>query len=146
METKPTTRKGRPPLPVDHQALVDQRKAARKPGRKAVTVRDAINVVQYKAITQAQPAVIARIIEGSLDKTDPLHEKCVDIMSKRVMPLAFWESLSKEEFRPDEEKNVTPVINITINGNAGIVPGVGAPAVGFATPGTLLDDNVVSEQ
>jgi hypothetical protein len=44
----------------------------------------------------------------------------VDILSKRIAPIAFYEALAKQEFRPDEEKNQRPVINIVVNGGAGI--------------------------
>jgi len=146
MKTKQTTSTGLRPLDPDHQALVEQRKA-RKPGRQPLTTRDAVMAVQYKAIKQAQPLVIKRLLEGAVDKTDPLHEKCLDIVSKRVMPIAFWESLAKEEFRPDEETNKAPTITINISGNAGIA--VGPPAVaGLTLPGVLGegDGEVVSEQ
>jgi len=134
MKTKQTTSTGLRPLDPDHQALVEQRKA-RKPGRQPLTTRDAVMAVQYKAIKQAQPLVIKRLLEGAVDKTDPLHEKCLDIVSKRVMPIAFWESLAKEEFRPDEEKNAAPTINITINGNAGI----STSAAGPVGPGNAIE-------
>lgn len=130
----------RRPLDPVHQQIVAERKALTtgKPGRPPAArtaTRDVALIKQYDLVKAAGPAILARIIEGAQDRADPLHEKCLDIMVKRIAPIAFWESLAKQEFKPDEEQDKRPVINISINGSAGVHVAQGNE-----------DDDVVSEQ
>ena len=117
---------------AEHAALVEDRKrkralpdGSRRVGRPPVSTRDALVELQYTQLTQAAPAVLKRLVEGALDKGDPYHEKCLDLVAKRLMPLEFWNSLGKQEFKSDEEGGKGPVFVI----NVGTAQLPGAPAI-----------------
>lgn len=100
---------------ADHAALVADRKAARSTGgRPRTSTRDALVALQYTELAKAAPRILQRLVAGALDPADPYHERCLDLVAKRIMPLAFWEGLSKQEFREDGEggKGPTFVINV----------------------------------
>jgi hypothetical protein len=101
-----------------HAALVAERKAiAEKGGRPPAVqpVRDILLQSAYSRVLEAQPKLLDRLIEGATNKNDPLHERCLDIMAKRALPIAFFESLAKSEFRTEDEGGAKPrfVINIS---------------------------------
>ena len=130
MSTKTTVRPlksllARGPTKAEHAALVAERKAvAALPSRsKAVAqqpTRDILLQKGYDKVLNAAPAIMDRLIEGALNRDDPLHERCLDIMAKRAVPIAFYEGLSKQEFRPEEEQNRQPTIVINVTGAAGL--------------------------
>jgi hypothetical protein len=108
---------------AEHGALVAERKAIQARGGRPPVVqptRDVLLQRQYEAMTAIFPKLVARLNEAIDNKDDPLHERAVDLMTKRAMTSAFYEALAKQEFRPDEEKNQRPVINIVVNGGAGV--------------------------
>lgn len=113
----------RGPTKAEHQALIAERKEiARRGGRPPAVqpTRDILVNSGYTVINRLLPKVAARL-EAALDNpADPLHERAVDILSKRAIPIAFYESLAKQEFRPDEEQNRTPQIVINVTGTAGV--------------------------
>ncbi len=104
----------RPPLDPEHAAVVAERKARNPVGRPRTTTRDAVIQAQYKQIAKHAPVIIQRLLEGAMDRDDPLHKECLDIMAKRVAPIAFYEALSKQEFKDDEDKDQRPVVTINI--------------------------------
>jgi hypothetical protein len=109
----------RPPLDPVHQAVVDERKADYGVGRPSKRpTRDAAIALQYKKLAGLQPHVFARIEKALLNEGDPLHEMVVEKLMMRVVPVAFWESLAKSEFREEAEK-ATPSVTIIVNGAAG---------------------------
>lgn len=109
-------------LPLDpvHQAIVDERKADAGPGRPSKRpTRDAAVALQYEKLKGLQPHVFARLEKALLNEADPLHEMVVEKLMMRVVPVAFWESLAKQEFKEDGEK-VAPAVTIIVNGGAGV--------------------------
>jgi hypothetical protein len=106
---------------VEHSALVAERKAVQARGGrppKLQPTRDILIQKGYDAIAKLGPKVVARLEEALDDKTDPIHERAVDILSKRVVPIAFFEALAKSEFRTEDEGGNKPtfVINISTGG------------------------------
>ena len=122
LRTKHKNALSRGPTKAEHAALVaERRELARKGGGTAVQpVRDVLVAKGYDAVSRLLPKVIARLEEAVENKNDPLHERAMDILSKRAVPIAFYESLAKQEFRPDEEQNRSPQIVINVTGTAGI--------------------------
>ena len=118
------------PLEPAHQAVVDERKADRGVGRPSKRpTRDALIEIQHSRMKKLQGHVLDRIEEAVLDKEDPLHALAVEKMLMRVAPVAFWESLSKQEFATDDKAKLAPSITIVINGNAGIEqPAIDVPS------------------
>lgn len=109
-----------------HAAIVADRKSvANTGGRRRTSTRDALVAMQYKTLADAAPAVLKRLVQGATDQADPFHEKCLELVAKRLMPLAFWESLGKQEFREDTEGANRPVFVI----NVGTAQLPDAPAV-----------------
>lgn len=104
-----------------HAAIVEDRKSGRVrapdgrllPGKKT-TARDALIAMQYKQLHEAAPAILKRLVEGALNQADPFHERCLDLVAKRLMPLAFWEALGKQEFREENEGQKGPVFVINV--------------------------------
>jgi len=115
---------------AEHSALVEERKAiAAKGGRPPAVqpTRDLLIERGYKAAGHLFPKVLARLEEAIDDKSDALHERAMDIMAKRVIPIAFFESLAKSEFRTEDEGGRLP--NITINISTAAAPAVTVDAV-----------------
>jgi len=81
-------------------------------------VRDMLTQRGYEAITKLFPKLAARLEKALDDPTDPLHERAVDILSKRALPVAFFEALGKQEFRTEEEGGQRPTIVINVTGAA----------------------------
>lgn len=106
----------RPPLDPVHQAVVDERKAARH-GIKARPTRDALIQLQYRNVARIAPRVMARLEKALDNEDDPLHEMVVEKLMQRVVPNSFWESLAKQEFAEDAGDK-RPVFNITIGAAA----------------------------
>jgi hypothetical protein len=113
-----------PKLPVsaaEHAALIAERKEiAATGGRppKAQPTRDILIQKQYDVMRLAAPAVLRRLVRGAIDEADPLHERCLDIVAKRVAPIAFFEAMSKSEFKTEEEGGRAPSITINIGTTA----------------------------
>lgn len=99
-----------------HAAVVADRKSVRTglPGKPKTSTRDALVALQYTKLTDAAPAILNRLIQGALDVGDPFHEKCLDLVGKRLMPLAFWEALGKQEFKDETEGGNRPVFVINV--------------------------------
>jgi hypothetical protein len=122
-----------PKLPVsaaEHAALIAERKEiAATGGRppKAQPTRDILIQKQYDVMRLAAPAVLRRLVRGAIDESDPLHERCLDIVAKRVAPIAFFESMAKSEFKTEDEGGAKP--NITIN-------------IGSTTPAVKIDEAI----
>ena len=115
----------RPPLDPVHQAVVDERKADFGVGRPAKRpTRDALVAVQYDKLRGLQPHVLARIERAVMNEADPLHEMVMEKMMQRVVPVAFWEGLGKQEFKDDDAAKASPSVTIIVNGGAGIAPRV----------------------
>ena len=111
------------PTKDEHRALVAERKAIAQRGGRPPAVqptRDILVANGYEAIKALLPKLVGRLTEALDDKNDPLHERAVDILSKRGIPIAFYEGLSKQEFREDEGGNRSPSIVINVTGTAGI--------------------------
>ena len=107
----------RGPTQAEHQALVEERKAIREKGGRPPAVQPVRDVLVQRGYTEMArlfPKVAKRLEEALDDKLDPLHERAVDILSKRAIPIAFFEGLAKQEFRPDEERNERPQIVINV--------------------------------
>jgi len=104
----------RPPLDPVHQAIVDERKANAGPGRPKRPTRDALIELQYRNVGKLSERVMRRLERALDNDNDPLHEMVVEKLMQRVVPMAFWESLGKQEFREDEAGAKAPqfVINI----------------------------------
>jgi hypothetical protein len=105
----------------EHLALVAERKAlAEKGGRppKVQPVRDILIQKGYDSITRMLPKVASRLEKAIDNEADPLHERAVDIVSKRALPIAFFESMGKSEFKTEDEGGAKPtfVINISTGG------------------------------
>jgi hypothetical protein len=105
----------------EHSALVAERKAlAEKGGRppKVQPVRDILIQKGYDSITRMLPKVANRLEKAIDNEADPLHERAVDIVAKRALPIAFFESMGKSEFKTEEEGGAKPtfVINISTGG------------------------------
>lgn len=112
-----------PPLDPVHQAIVDERKAERGLNSKRPT-RDALVALQYNKIKHLQPHVFARLEKAVLNEEDPLHEMVIEKLMMRVVPVAFWESLGKQEFAVDDKSKAMPSVTIVINGDAGKAPAI----------------------
>lgn len=107
---------------AEHAALVAERKAIAEKGGRPPAVqptRDVLVQKGYEQIVRLFPKLAKRLEEALDDKNDPLHERAVDILSKRGLPIAFFEGLAKQEFRTDEEQNHRPTIVINVTGGAG---------------------------
>lgn len=118
----PAQAKSRPPLDPVHQAVVAERKADYGVGRPSKRpTRDAAIALQYTKLKGLQPHVLARIEKAVLNEDDPLHEMVMDKLMMRVVPVAFWEGLAKQEFKTDEEK-AAPSVTIIIGTQAGVGP------------------------
>jgi hypothetical protein len=113
-----------PKLPVsaaEHAALIAERKEIQATGGRppaAQPVRDILIQKQYDVMRLAAPAVLRRLVRGAIDEADPLHERCLDIVAKRVAPIAFFEAMSKSEFKTEEEGGRAPSITINIGTTA----------------------------
>lgn len=111
---------------ISRTALIDAPareavRAERRPvGRPKKNTRDAVIACQYKQLASAGPAILKRLIEGALDREDAQHGLCLDILAKRLAPIAFWEGLAKREFTPEGEQGGRPIINITVGTTAGV--------------------------
>ncbi len=113
-----------PKLPVsaaEHAALIAERKEiAATGGRppKAQPTRDILIQKQYDVMRLAAPAVLRRLVRGAIDESDPLHERCLDIVAKRVTPIAFFEAMGKQEFKTEDEGGAKPTIIINVGSTA----------------------------
>jgi hypothetical protein len=101
---------------AEHAKIVADRKSVTTglPGRPKTSTRDALVALQYTKLTEAAPAILNRMIQGALDPGDPFHEKCLDLVGKRLMPLAFWDGLGKQEFKDENEGGNRPVFVINV--------------------------------
>ena len=116
------TAQGRPPLDPVHQAIVDERKADAGVGRPSKRpTRDALVALQYGKLKGLQPHVFARLEKALLNEDDPLHAMVVEKLMQRVVPIAFWEGLAKQEFKDEDSAKVAPSVTIIVNGGAGVV-------------------------
>lgn len=105
--------------PQEHAALIEARKEAGPQQTIGKTqTRDILIQRGYKAVTHLFPKLAARLEKALDNENDPLHERAVDILSKRGLPIAFFESLAKSEFKTEEEGGAKPriVINISTGG------------------------------
>lgn len=121
------------PSVEEHAALVAERKAIVERGGRPPAVqptRDILIQKQYDVMKAAAPAVLRRLVRGAIDESDPLHERCLDIVAKRVAPIAFFESLAKSEFKSEEEGGAGPRVSIHIHTTQ-------APKL--ETPGDVVD-------
>lgn len=116
------TAKSRPPLDPVHQAIVDERKADAGVGRPSKRpTRDALVALQYNKLKGLQPHVFARLEKALLNEDDALHEMVVEKLMQRVVPIAFWEGLAKQEFKEEDGTRAAPSVTIIVNGGAGVV-------------------------
>jgi hypothetical protein len=120
----------------EHSALVAERKAiAEKGGRPPAVrpVRDILLQKGYDAATRLLPKVAARLEKAIDDEKDALHERAIDIVSKRVLPIAFFEAMGKSEFKTEEEGGAKPnfIINISTGGQPVKIDSIEAVDVDF---------------
>ncbi len=111
---------------AEHSALVAERleqraKGGRPPAVKPV--RDILVQKGYDAMAKLGPKVAARLEEALDNKSDPIHERAVDILAKRTLPIAFFEGLAKQEFREDDDGARAPHITINIS-TAAVEPAI----------------------
>ena len=110
----------RKPLSPVHQAVVDERKANAGPGRPKRPTRDALIELQYRNVGKLSERVMRRLERALDNDDDPLHEMVVEKLMQRVVPMAFWESLGKQEFKEDEDRVRAPTFVLNIG--AAVVP------------------------
>lgn len=108
----------RKPLDPAHQAIVDERKAKAGPGRPHRPTRDALIELQYRNMGRLSERVMKRLERALDNEADPLHEMVVEKLMQRVVPMAFWESLGKQEFKEEEGGDKRPIFQINIGAAA----------------------------
>lgn len=113
---------GRQALETAHAAVVAERKELAHPGPgrpKKSPTRDAVIALQYGALKDMQPTVLARIQKALENENDPLHALVMTKLMAAVVPAGFWDALGKQEFVEEAEGKTAPSITIVIGQKAG---------------------------
>lgn len=77
---------------VDAEARLEEKKGKR--GRPPTTTRDAVLALQKRTLGKNAGAILQRLVDGALDKTDPNHELCLRLAIERIAPVRFWNNAS----------------------------------------------------